>query len=112
MADRSTPSRQSSSLGHRPSVIGHQSSSPSHQPSFTNREGRIAMLIVPGQSGKDLCDPHLGLTRRDLLRVGGSGLMGISLGSMLELKAASAAAPDAAALVRRPGWGRAKSIIM
>jgi hypothetical protein len=31
---------------------------------------------------------------------------------MLELKAASAAAPDAAALGRRPGWGRAKSIIM
>jgi hypothetical protein len=68
------------------------------------------MLIVPGQAGKDLCDPHLGYTRRDLLRVGGSGLLGLSLGSMLELKAA--AAPDAAGLVRRPGWGRAKSIIM
>ena len=70
------------------------------------------MLIVPGQAGKDLCDPHLGYTRRDLLRVGGSGLLGLSLGSMLELKAASAAAPDAAGLTRRPGWGRAKSIIM
>jgi len=70
------------------------------------------MLIVPGQAGKDLCDPHLGYTRRDLMRVGGSGLLGLSLGSMLELQAASAAAPDAAALTRRPGWGRAKSIIM
>ena len=30
------------------------------------------MLIVPGQAGKDLCDSHLGMTRRDLLRVGGS----------------------------------------
>lgn len=70
------------------------------------------MLIVPGQAGKDLCDPQLGYTRRDLLRVGGSGLLGLSLGSMLELKAASAAAPDSAALGRRPGWGRAKSIIM
>ena len=70
------------------------------------------MLIVPGQAGKDLCDPHLGYTRRDLLRVGGSGLLGMSLGSMLELKAASAAAPDGAGLTRRPGGGRAKSVIM
>ena len=31
------------------------------------------MIIVPGQSGKDLCDPQLGVTRRDFLRVGGSG---------------------------------------
>lgn len=70
------------------------------------------MLIVPGQSGKDLCDPQLGITRRDLLRVGGSGLLGISLGSMLELKAHAEAAPDTSGLSRRPGWGRAKSIIM
>ena len=71
------------------------------------------MLNVPGQSGKDLCDPHLRSTRRDILRVGSSGLLGLSLGSLLELKAATAAAaPDSAALSRRPGWGRAKSIIM
>ncbi len=70
------------------------------------------MLIVPGQAGKDLCDSHLTTTRRDLLRVGGSGLLGLSLGSMLQLQAVSAAAPDTAGLARRPGWGRAKSIIM
>jgi hypothetical protein len=70
------------------------------------------MLIVPGQAGKDLCDPQLGYTRRDLLRVGGSGLLGLSLGSMLQLQAASAAAPDTAALTKRGGWGKAKSIIM
>ena len=76
------------------------------------------MLIVPGQAGRDLCDPHLGITRRDLLRVGGSGLLGLSLGSMLELQAASAAANKAketgtgAARVGNPGWGKAKSIIM
>ena len=34
------------------------------------------MIIVPGQAGKDLCDPQLGVTRRDILRVGGSGLLG------------------------------------
>ena len=71
------------------------------------------MLIVPGQAGKDLCDPHLGVTRRDLLRVGGSGLLGLSLGSMLQLQAASAAAPDTVGgAAKRPGWGKAKSIIM
>jgi hypothetical protein len=71
------------------------------------------MLIIPGQAGKDLCDPQLGVTRRDLLRVGGSGLLGMSLGSMLQLQAASAASPDTAGgAAKRPGWGRAKSIIM
>ena len=48
------------------------------------------MFIVPGQPGKDLCDPGLGLTRRDILRVGGSGLLGLTLGSMFRLQAASA----------------------
>ena len=46
------------------------------------------MLIrVPGQPGKDLCDSHLGVTRRDVLRVGGSGMLGLGLGSMLQLQA-------------------------
>jgi uncharacterized protein (DUF1501 family) len=67
------------------------------------------MIILPGQAGKDLCDPQLGITRRDILRVGGSGLLGLSLGSMLELQAVSARAADAS---RSPGWGKAKSIIM
>ena len=39
------------------------------------------MLIVPGHPGKDLCDRSLGVTRRDLLRVGGSGHAGLSLGT-------------------------------
>jgi len=72
------------------------------------------MIIVPGQSGKDLCDPQLGMTRRDILRVGGSGLLGLSLGSMLQLQAVSARAADVAggAAGGGPGWGKAKSIIM
>lgn len=65
------------------------------------------MLVIPGQPGRDLCDPHLGVSRRALLRVGGSGLLGISLGSMLRLQAATAAPIGAA-----PGWAKAKSIIM
>jgi hypothetical protein len=66
------------------------------------------MLIrIPGQPGKDLCDAHLGVTRRDVLRVGGSGLMGLSLGSLLQLQAA-----QAKELGGRPGWGKARSVIL
>src|SRR5438105_13153470 len=67
------------------------------------------MIIVPGRAGKDLCDPQLGVTRRDILRVGGSGLLGLGLGSMLELQAVSARGAEVS---RGPGWGQAKSIIM
>src|SRR5947209_10192481 len=70
------------------------------------------MIIVPGQPGKDLCDRSLGITRRDILRVGGSGLLGMSLGTMLQLQAASTAKAAGSADAPRSGWGRAKSIIM
>jgi hypothetical protein len=67
------------------------------------------MLIrVPGQPGKDLCDGHLGVTRRDVLRVGGSGVLGVSLGSMFKMQAANAAEGATGG----PGWGKAKSIIL
>lgn len=66
------------------------------------------MLIrVPGQPGKDLCDPHLGVTRRDILRVGGSGVLGLSLGGMLELQARANSGAIGGA-----GWGQAKSVIL
>lgn len=66
------------------------------------------MLIIPGQPGKDVCDRHLGMTRRHLLRVGGSGMLGITLGSMLKGQTAQAStAPISAA-----GWGKAKSVLM
>ncbi len=67
------------------------------------------MLVIPGQAGKDVCDSHVGVTRRELLRVGGSGMMGLSLGSLLELQAASAAE---GATSGGPGWGKAKSVIL
>jgi uncharacterized protein (DUF1501 family) len=67
------------------------------------------MIILPGQPGKDLCDRHLGMTRRDVLRVGGSGLLGLSLGSMFQMQAVSAKEEKSAG---GPGWGKAKSIIM
>ena len=45
------------------------------------------MLVIPGRPGKDLCDRPLGVTRRELLRVGGAGMLGLSLGSLLRLQA-------------------------
>jgi len=67
------------------------------------------MLIrVPGLPGKDLCDRHLGVSRRDVLRVGGSGILGLSLGSLLKLQSASAAEGGRGVA----GWGKARSIIL
>jgi hypothetical protein len=66
------------------------------------------IIRVPGQPAKDLCDGHLGVSRRDVLRVGGSGVLGVSLGSMLQMQAASAAEGAGGGA----GWGKAKSIIL
>lgn len=66
------------------------------------------MLCVPGQPGKDLCDQHLGVTRRDILRVGGSAMLGMSLAGMLQ----SQAKANNAQISGGPGWGKAKSVIM
>ena len=63
------------------------------------------IIRIPGQPGKDLCDSHLGVTRRDVLRVGGSGVLGLSLGSMLQLQSAQANSGIGA-------FGKAKSIIL
>ncbi len=65
------------------------------------------MWRITGEPGKDLCDSHLGVSRRDMLRVGGSGMLGLSLGSMLQLKADAAQLPAGGT-----GWGKAKHIIM
>jgi hypothetical protein len=66
------------------------------------------MLVIPGQRGKDLCDSHLGVTRRAVLRVGGSGLLGATLGGMFQMQAKAAEQ----ARTGGAGWGKAKSIIM
>jgi len=67
------------------------------------------MLSIPGQPGKDVCDRHLGVTRRDILRVGGSAFLGMSLGQMLQLQATQAAENSSAG---GPGWNKAKSVIL
>lgn len=67
------------------------------------------MIRIVGRPGKDLCDGELGVSRRDVLRIGGSGILGMTLGTMLGLREASA---HSAGPADRKGWGKAKSIIM
>src|SRR4051812_901422 len=67
------------------------------------------MLCIPGQPGKDVCDSHVGVTRRDILRVGGSAIMGMTLGGVMQLQAQAA---EAAKSGSGPGWGKAKRVIM
>jgi hypothetical protein len=62
------------------------------------------MLVIPGRTSKDTCD---GVTRRELLRVGGSAAMGISLANILQLQGAKAEG-----VAGGPGWGKAKSVIL
>jgi hypothetical protein len=70
------------------------------------------MFRILGPRGKDLCDAHLRPSRRDILRVGSAGALGLSLGTLLKLEAAQAATNTAAAVGGGRGWGKAKSIIM
>lgn len=65
------------------------------------------MLSFKGFKAKDLCDPNLDATRRTFLRVGGAGMLGLSLPNLLQLQSASANAISGG-----PGWGKAKSIIL
>src|SRR5262249_13920580 len=65
------------------------------------------MLVIPGRPGKDTCD---GITRRELLRVGGSAMLGISLANILGLQ--KAAAREEATAPGGPGFRKAKSVIL
>ncbi len=66
------------------------------------------MFRIKGAKGRDLCDAHLGSTRRDFLRVGGAGMMGMTLNNILAAQDQSKASPHAG----RDGWGKAKSVIL
>src|SRR3954469_3260089 len=61
------------------------------------------MLSIPGGFGRN-CD---GVSRREFLRVGGAGVLGLSLADIFRLQAATTDAP-----VNKTGWGQAKSVIM
>jgi uncharacterized protein (DUF1501 family) len=66
------------------------------------------MLVIPGGQGKDTCD---GITRRELLRIGGSTLLGLSLADVLAQEGSRCSAAEAAS-GGGPGWGKAKSVIL
>ena len=67
------------------------------------------MLVIPGHTGKDLCDDNAALTRRDVLRVGGTGHAGPD--ARLPAAIAGQGRPRRPAAAG-PGWGKAKSIIL
>src|SRR6185369_6202514 len=64
------------------------------------------MFVIPNEAPRDGCK-H-GMTRRDILRYGGSGVLGLSLGSMFGLQAKAQETKKHGG----PGWGKAKHIIM
>src|SRR5687768_6416234 len=64
------------------------------------------MLSIPGNSGST-CD---GWSRREFLRVGGAGLLGMSLGDILALQAHAEKNPSPNAK-EKSGWGNAKNVI-
>src|SRR5438132_3944989 len=66
------------------------------------------MLVIPGSQDQATCD---GMTRRELLRIGGSAMLGLSLADVLALQS-KADPPAAANQGGGPGWNRAKSVIM
>src|SRR5262245_53900620 len=67
------------------------------------------MLVIPGASAANDCDR---VSRRDLLRVGGSGVLGLSLAQLFALQKAAAAEPKTGGKDEGgPGFGKAKSVI-
>ena len=64
------------------------------------------MFRITGPIAKDLCDPHLRPSRRDVIRVGGAGMLGLSLPNLLQLQAQANTAGGG------PGWGKAKRVLM
>ncbi len=63
------------------------------------------MWRILGEPGRDLCDRGLGVSRRDVLRVGGSGMLGLTLGGSLQLQAEAAKAGAGGG-----GWGKARAL--
>lgn len=62
------------------------------------------MLVISGAESKDTCD---GLTRRELLRVGGSAVFGFALADLMRVQTAQAGTVQGG-----PGFGKAKSVIL
>ncbi len=64
------------------------------------------MLSIPGLSGWT-CD---GFSRREFMRVGGAGLMGVNLAQLLSMQARASEGPAPSS--HQAGWGKAKNVIL
>ncbi len=62
------------------------------------------MIVLPFEP----CQGRFGATRRDVLRIGGSSVLGLSLGAMFQAQARAAQSKRS----HGRGWGKAKSLIM
>src|SRR4030095_10280078 len=98
---------------HRPCVLALRfAPTLAPRPTIGPDDGRsppMTMMPIPGQPEKALCDKGLGVTRRDVLRVGGSAMLGLTLPQLFRLQSAQA---NNAQIGSGPGWGKAKSVIM
>ncbi len=65
------------------------------------------MFVIPDEQSR-LCDNSM--TRRELIRVGGASMLGLSLSAMLEAEAH--ASPESKAMAGKNGFGSAKSVIL
>lgn len=65
------------------------------------------MLVIPGKPDRSMCD---GVTRRDVLRVGGSAMLGVTLADLFRLRAQANESGSSSG--GGPGWGKAKSVIL
>ena len=69
------------------------------------------MLSIPAAHSARLCDSP---SRREFLRVGGAGLLGLSLPTVMQLQSAQAASGDGSNPAMRglTGFGKAKNVIL
>ncbi len=71
------------------------------------------MLAIPGFESKDTCD---GVTRRDLMRIGGSAVLGLTLPQLLAVQGAraneKAPVPKGSTESGGKGFGKAKNVIL
>ncbi|MCW5560040.1 MAG: DUF1501 domain-containing protein, partial [Verrucomicrobiae bacterium] len=66
------------------------------------------MISIPGQYGAT-CD---GFSRREFFRLGGAGLVGVSLADLLRLQAEQGPGAGPVPDAPKNGWGQAKSVII
>lgn len=63
------------------------------------------MLVIPARPDRSMCD---GVTRREMLRVGGSAMFGISLANFFRLRETAGGESGGSGA----GWNRAKSVVL